>query len=153
MRSLVVLLIFLFTMISCMSINHKTRFNIESFRVINYDTIEGIMEIKFDVNYYSSGNKDEGYGSLEKGLIGSDDKVLYFGVIGDTIPNYRCKDLNFKEFIDGFNNKDRKFIGQRFDFPYKFCISSKHINKNSEIVLILENHNTKRTDTLKSNIW
>lgn len=137
-----------------MSINHNTRFKIESFRVINYDTIEGIMEIKFDVNYYSSGNKDEGYGSLEKGLRGSDDKVLYFGVIGDTIPNYiRCKNLNFKEFINGINNKDREFIGQRFDFSYKFCISSKHINKNSEIVLILENQNTKRIDTLKSNIW
>src|SRR5690606_34868292 len=107
---------------SCITINHDTRFKIESFRVINYDTIVGTIKIDFDVSYHSS-DKDTGYQSLEKGLKGSDDKVLYFGIIGDTIiPIYkRCKNLNFQEFIDGFNNKDREYIGQRFDFSYIFC--------------------------------
>lgn len=145
--------LFLFTITSCITINHDTRYKIESFRVIHYDTTEGTVKIKFDVRYHSS-DKDSGYQSLEKGLNGSDDKILYFGIIDDTIPIYRrCKDLNFQEFIDGFNSKDREFIGQRFDFSYKFCVPPQYIKANGEIILVLENQDTKIIDTLKSSIW
>jgi len=153
MKRLILLFFFSGLLNSCYTINNDTRFKIESFSVLNYDTIENTIEIQFNVMYYQS-DKDTGYSSLEKGLKGSDDKVLYFGIMDDSTSNYRrCKDLNFKEFIDGFNNEERNFRGQRFDSPYKFCISSKNIKKNSKIILILENQNTRKTDTLKSVIF
>ena len=164
MKSLIFLLLLLL-LNSCYTINNDTRFKIESFRVLNYNTTEGIIKIKFDVKYYPS-DKDTGYLSLEKGLKGSDDKVLFLGIISDSIPiNKKCKHvnyqdsidgyyiLNFQEFIDGFNNKDRRFIGQRFDTPYKFCVPPQYIKANSEISLVLEHQDRKKIDTLKSSIW
>jgi|SRR5690554_564248 len=144
---------FIFVTTSCIATNYDTRFKIESFQIINCDTIEGTIEIKFDVKYYQS-DRDTGYSSLEKGLKGSDDKILFFGFVNQngTFLNY-CKHLKFEEFINGFNNKDRAFIGQRFDFSYKFCVSSKDIKLNNVLYLILKNQDTQTIDTLRSSIW
>lgn len=49
--------------------------------------------------------------------------------------------------------KIENFIGQRFDTSYEFCAYPKDIKSNNELILILENQDTKKIDTLKSNIW
>lgn len=99
----------------------NNKFKIISF-TINENKDSNFFIIKFNVDYYSD-STDMNYfsSSIQKGLTGTNDKILLLGNETISKDSTKCQYYNIYDFIKKFNAGEKEFIGQRLEFPIKIC--------------------------------
>lgn len=152
MRLITIFLLVLLVIVGCKERYVETKFTINNFSCAIIDSPQNGIAVKFDVMYYSDSTVANYFASgMEKGLHGSDDTIVYFGLVDSKYLQKNssivtsCENLSFDSFVIGFNRKNRYFVGQSFDFEYKFCVPPSPIKKRT-ILLVLSNKN--RVDSL-----
>lgn len=90
----------------------KNKYRITGCEAIRIDSSK--IHLKFDVVYYSDSSQNNLFpSSIEKGLDGSDNEILFLGY---ETPKFENK--NFKELITNINLNKRGFKGEKLEKGY-----------------------------------
>lgn len=126
-------------LLGCNKTYIENKYRIKSFSAESIDN--QFTKIYFDLEYYTDSTYANKYSSaIEKGLDGSDMKILFFGSKNsspDDTLNY--KKLTYHNFIKKFNMLDKEMLGQKLEKGVDICFG-KNISV-ADLVLVLKDKN------------
>lgn len=132
--------------LSCRSDYVQNKLAIRSFKASFSDSSKGAIAVKFDVAYFSDSSELMGMGHKQMGLDGSNDSMVYFNFKGEESRQDKYGCMAFDSFRNGYNRMLKEYRGQSFDFPFTICANNSE--ESNDLMLILYNTQSKRTDTL-----
>lgn len=124
----------------------KNKLRITHVQAIYNDSTKTRMELSFALNYYTDSTEREGMGYKQKGLSGSDDSIVYFGINNPGAHTATYERAPFDSFTHAYNKGDLK--GQRLEHPLNLYIPDT--TAYMDIVLILHHKQKGLNDTLRS---
>ena len=120
----------------------KNKINFEKVTITQKDSCVAI--IKFTVKYYSDSlNQNYFASSIEKGQDGSDYKIRFIGLDGNTCKKGSCNYDDLDDISLKINSKKNLFNGEFITLDKYICIHNA-----SGIKMVLENKKNNRKDTL-----